>query len=288
MADLFWNRLGWPGIEYFVGDIDVYHSSDWAQAPSKAFNVTTVHDLALVKYPLETDKRILSVHKRRLDLVMKNVNRAIVPSESARVDLVEFGVENNRIHVIAEGVGEVFKKRGENEVKSVKKRLGIVGEYILAVGTSKRKNLPRIIDSYKKVRDKVGVKNLIIAGDVSHNNIEDGVQYVGRITDDELSALYSGASTLVYASLYEGFGLTILQAFSCECPVVTSNISSMPEVAGEAAVLVDPRSSSSIASGIVKMMRHRSKYIKKGKLRVRAFSWDRMAKETLEVYKQAE
>lgn len=106
------------------------------------------------------------------------------------------------------------------------------------------------------------------------------------MSDRDLTALYTGAKVLVFPSLYEGFGLPILDAFASETPVVTSNISSMPEVAGGAAVLVDPYSIDSIVDGINKAITDRDKLIKKGKQRLKDFSWEKAARETLEVYKE--
>ncbi|MEK7518706.1 MAG: glycosyltransferase family 1 protein, partial [Patescibacteria group bacterium] len=111
---------------------------------------------------------------------------------------------------------------------------------------------------------------------------------VGHVPQNDLVALYSGAEALVYASLYEGFGLPILEAMQAGCPVATSNISSMPEVAGDAAVLVDPREPQDIAKGIEKVLSNRESWIKKGFARAKEFSWERTAKRTLEVYREAE
>ncbi|MGB6839152.1 MAG: glycosyltransferase family 1 protein, partial [Microgenomates group bacterium] len=114
-----------------------------------------------------------------------------------------------------------------------------------------------------------------------------GVRFVGHVSIDELPVFYSGAEALVYPSLYEGFGLPILEAFACRTPVVTSNISSLPEVAGGAAELVDPYDTDSIAEGIRAALGRRKGLIKKGLKRVEDFSWEKTAKMTLEVYNEA-
>ena len=110
--------------------------------------------------------------------------------------------------------------------------------------------------------------------------------WLGHIPIEDLPALYTGALTLVYASLYEGFGLPILEAMACGCPVVTSNISSMPEISGEAAILVDPTDVKSIACGIEKALVTRSDLVKKGLARVKQFSWEKAARGTLKVYQE--
>jgi glycosyltransferase involved in cell wall biosynthesis len=113
------------------------------------------------------------------------------------------------------------------------------------------------------------------------------IRILGNVTQKDLIGLYSGAKALVYPSLYEGFGLPILEAFACGCPVVTSNISSMAEVAGDAAALVDPDSVESIGEGIEKVLRGPKSYIEKGLKRVKDFSWEKTARMTLEVYKES-
>ncbi len=111
---------------------------------------------------------------------------------------------------------------------------------------------------------------------------------MGQVPFEELPTLYSGADALVYPSLYEGFGLPILEAFVCKTPVVTSNLGSLKEVAGKAAVLVDPHSVDSVAEGVRKALSARKLLVKKGLARVKDFSWQKTAKETLKVYQEAE
>jgi len=283
--DMLWNRLHWLPIESFVGRVDVYHSSDWAQAPSKAFKVTTIHDFAPFKFERETHPRIVAVHKRRLRWVRQEVDKIIVPSRATKNDAVRYGFDEKKLVVIAEAAGEEFYRRDKKEVSRVKSKLGIEGEYVLFVGTAARKNLKRALLAFKKLRQKN--KKLVVVGDASHNIDDEKAFFVGRVSDDELAALYSGAALLLYPSLYEGFGLTILEAFSCGCPVVCSNVSSLPEVAGEAAVLVDPSSIDAIAKGIRKALEGRDSLIKKGHARARLFSWQTTARETLKVYEEA-
>lgn len=280
-ADFLWNRLHIFNIENLIGKIDVFHSSDWTQPPSNSKKVTTIHDLAPFKYPSETHSRIRAVHKRRLRWVKKEVDAIIVPSNATKNDLTKMGFSNEKIAVIPEASSSVFYKRSEKEISHVKNKWGIVGDYLLTVGNSERKNLSRASKALKKVSKK---NKLVVAARTSHNISAENVISVHNSSDDELAALYSGAQALLYPSLYEGFGLPILQAFSCECPVVTSNISSMPEVAGDAAVLVDPLSVESIANGIKSALKNKNDLIKKGKKRVKNFSWEKTAKETLKVY----
>jgi len=269
LLEILWNKFHIFPVEKFVGEVDVFHSSDWTEPPvKKAIKVTTIHDLAVLRYPETFPQKIVSVHKRKLEWVKKEVKLIIAVSESTKKDIVELlGINPEKIRVIYEAVGEEFKPQNKNKIDEVKRKYGISGDYFLAFSGPQRKNLARIKESCRGF-------NLFVIG-------QPYVEY------QDLPALYSGALGLVYASLYEGFGLPILEAMACGCPVVTSNISSMPEVAGRAAVLVDPLSVEDIKRGIKKMIKEKQKLVKLGFKRVGDFSWQKTARQTLDVYKEA-
>ena len=287
IADLMWNQIHFPKIEKLTGMIDVYHSSDWTQAPSDAFKVTTIHDLAPFKYPQFTNKKIIEVHKRRLNWINREADRIIVPSYATKNDLVKLGMEEDKIRVIYEASGEAFKPAIKSEIEQVKRKYKIPGDYIFVVGVGGRKNTDKTISAFELARAGKNL-TLVLAGKGSevYTN-ERNIRGIGQVDDKELAILYSGASCLIYASLYEGFGLVILQAFACGCPVVTSDKSSMKEIAGDAAILVDPDSVSSIVEGIRKALAGPQGLIKKGFERAKEFTWEKAARETMNVYKEA-
>ncbi len=285
IADLVWNSLHILSIEKFIGKVDILHSSDWTQPPTKAFKVTTVHDLAAIKFPNETPKKIIDVHKRRLYWVLKECDRIIVPTNAVKNDLIELGASGNKIRVIYEGVNEKFKKQSKENIEETKKKFGIHEDYIMALGIGARKNTKRLIEAYEKSKKNY---KLVIVGQGKLELSSRGVIKTGYINDNDLIALYSGAKALIYPSLYEGFGLPILQAFTCQCPVVTSDIGSMKEIAGGSAILVDPYDTNSIAEGINKAVANPKSLGKKGLRRVKDFSWEKTAKETLQVYKESQ
>ncbi len=265
IANLVWNKLHILPIEKLIGKVDVFHSSDWTQPPSKAFKVTTVHDLAPILFPQFTHPRIVAAHKRRLEWVKKEVDRIIVPSEIVKKDLIKLGFSENNIRVIPEAAGPEFKK-----VNS--KPTDIQEKYILTIGAGGRKNTDNLIAAAKKV----GIKLVIV-----------GRPYMDFISDEELIKLYSHAEAMVYPSIYEGFGLPVLQAMACECPVVTSQNTAMAEIAKNVGILIDPNSVDSIAEGIKKALKNRESLITKGLQRSKEYSWQKTANETLEVYKES-
>jgi glycosyltransferase involved in cell wall biosynthesis len=288
LADFVWNRLHFFPVEKLIGEIDVLHTSDWTEPPSKAFKVTTVHDLIPIKFPGIIHPDIVSVFKRRLLLVKKESDRIIVPSNSTKNDLISFGVDENKIRVIFEAPEAIiFSKVGEGKIKEVKEKYNIGGDYLIAFGSAPYKNTRNIIRAFELSSAGKNLKMVIIGrqswGKISQSR---NVRLTGFVSNAELSALFTGAKGLVFPSLYEGFGQPILEAFAYGIPVVTSNISSMPEVAGNAAVLVDPNDPFSISQGIESILRGPKGFVEKGLMRVKDFSWKKTAEETLNVYKE--
>jgi glycosyltransferase involved in cell wall biosynthesis len=285
VADFFWNKLHFLKVEKFIGKIDVLHSSDWTQPPTNAFKVTTVHDIAPIKFANVTSRKIVEVHQRRLYWVLREVDRIIVPTNSVKNDLIELGATPTKIRVIYEAVDEKFVKQNANIIDEVRRKFGIHDNYILTIGNGERKNTSRLIEAYQK--SKKDFKLVVVGGNEKRDMDTRGIIYTGYVSDDDLIALYSGARAMVYPSLYEGFGLPILQAMACGCPLVTSNRGAMKEIAADASVLVDPMDTNSIAAGIIKAVNNPKTLSIKGLKRVKDFSWEKCAKETLDVYREA-
>lgn len=285
LANIIWNKLGVLPVERLVGEVDVFHSSDWTQPPSKAFCVTTVHDLWPVLQPDKTNPKIASVHRARLERVKKYVDAVIVPSEATKADLINYGVNEQKITVIYEAVSPKFLDAKSE--KMVKTNKFTKKPYFLSVGVGYRKNTMRLIKAFEKY-NQTGKYKLVIVGnptDGSYAGSSD-VVFTGHIPDLELKSLYSNAEALIYPSLHEGFGLPILEAFSHDCPVITSNCSSMVEIAGDAAILVDPLSIDSIVDGIEQLEKRKSVILRNAKSRLKDFSWEKTASQTLKVYEK--
>lgn len=271
LFEMLFNRWRTVGIEKFLGPLDIFHSSDWTQPPSKAKKVTTYHDVVALKYPQWSHPEIVAVHKRRLKLVEKEIDLVIAVSESTKKDLLEISnIPKEKITVIYEASAANFKMQPEDKIAEFKKKYNLPEKYILAIGgIGERRNLTRIKEACKDYY-------LVIAG-----------QTIPWLSLEELELLYGGAATLLYASLYEGFGIPILDAFSVGCPVITSNVSSMPEVGGKGALYVDPLNAEDIKRLIKLAMEDkdlREDLIKKGFAQAKKFSWEQAARETAEVY----
>lgn len=278
LLNIIWNRLHILPIDYLVGKVDLVHTSDWTEPPARIPKVTTVHDLAPILLASETNPRVVAVHKNKLKWVKKESSRIIVPSESTKKDLVGLGFDTIKIDVIYEALSSEFKASKKTNNQSDK--------YLLAVGTAKRKNIENISKAFNLVKKEFELSELVVVGEKPNDPIS-GVKYTGRVSDQKLSELYANAQALVYTSLYEGFGLPILESFASHTPVVTSNVSSMPEVAGNAAVLVDPNIVEAISKGVGEAIRSRNLLVKAGVKQLNKFSWAINARKTLGVYKKA-
>lgn len=297
LAEPLFNRFHHLPIEKFIGPVDVFHSSDWIEPPAKSAKVTTIHDFGFMKYPDVAHPKITKTMKRKHELIKKETDLIITVSQSTKKDTTELlGIPAQKIRVIYEASPEEFKKTTQKEINKVKSIYKIKGDYVISVATLEpRKNLKRIIEAFSLLKEK-GLKcNLVIVGKFGWGEIKpstigrraSSIIFTGYVPNNELQALYSGASCLVYPSLYEGFGLPILEAFTCKCPVVTSNVSSMPEIAGKAAVLVNPRNVDDISRGINEAIKNRNNLIKEGLKQLEKFSWEKTARETLKVYEEA-
>jgi len=288
LLDLLWNRMHIGRMDLFTGKLDVLHTSDWSEPRSKAFKVTTIHDLSPILYPKLTDSRIVDTQKARLNWVFKESDRIIVPSEFTKSDLIKLGVKENIIRVIPEAVDPFFARSNNSEIEALKRKIKLTSDYILSVGVGPRKNTKNIIKAFEMVKPGKNLKLLIVGFDHYGYSENRNVRFLGQVSKTDLRTLYSGASLLLYPSLVEGFGIPILEAFACGCPVVTSNCSSMPEVAGKAAIYVEPKDVHSIANGIITALKQRSSLVKKGKTRIKQFSWQNTAKMTLDVYNESQ
>lgn len=227
-------------------------------------------------------------------------NAIIADSHATKQDIVaRLGVAPDKVVVVHLGVdGERFAPQPAHQRSRALAELGLQPPYLLAVGTLEpRKNLMTLLHAYAALPSTVPPL-LLVGGQgwgdnplsllVEQLGLRERVFMVGFVADRLLPALYSGAEIFVYPTLYEGFGLPVLEAMACGAPVITSNVSSLPEVAGEAAIQVNPRSASDLAEAIQTVLESpskRSAMRQAGLLRAQSFSWERCAQETLGVYR---
>ena len=269
--DVWWYPVRLPRA---ASKLDVLHCPTF-RGPfrSSVPVVVTIHDLAVLRHPGTFNQWTRRYSRLAVPRVARAARLVIAVSEFTRRELVELlGVDETRIRVVPNAVGPPFEPDGPAEE----------GEYVLAVGTLEpRKNLA----AAQQAAERLGVE-LRVAGARGWGGVHvDG--WLGRVSDEQLAALYRGAGCLVYPSLYEGFGLPVLEAMACGTPVVTSAGGATEEVAGGAAVLVDPHDPASIADGIERAQARRDELAALGLRRAAEFTWERVAAETRRVYEEA-
>jgi glycosyltransferase involved in cell wall biosynthesis len=219
------------------------------------------------------------------------VRSILTVSEFSRQRLIEYlQVDPSKIIAIPNGVDERFNRAATEAVPAMRARLGLPERYILFVGSlDPRKNLRGLLQAWEQISTRLDCP-LVICGASSHvfrsagiDRLPESVVLSGYVADEDLPALYAGASLFVYPSLYEGFGLPVIEAMACGTPVVCSSTTALGEVAGDAACLVDPAEPESIAAGILRVAEDeslRGKLRGRGVQRAAEFSWNRTARET--------
>jgi len=238
--------------------------------------VVTVLDLGVLRHPAAFNLWSRTYSRALVPRVVRAADRVITISDFSRRELVELlRVPEEQIRVVPPAVGEPFRPEGERAD----------GEYVLAVGTVEpRKNLERVAEAARLAGVELRVAGAPGWGDVQVGG--DGVRFLGYVSDDELARLYRGAACVAYASLYEGFGIPVLEALACGAPVVTSEGTPMAELANGAAVLVDPYESSAIAEGIRSAVARRDELARAGPAVASGYTWRRGAELTADVYRE--
>jgi glycosyltransferase involved in cell wall biosynthesis len=287
-----------------LADVEVFHSSDVLHAALPwAKNVATIHDLTPLLFPGYHTPLVRETQAKKLHFIEMQADAVIAVSESTKQDAVEhLGLDPLRVYVVHNGVDASFRPLPPTAVADTLRPLDLAPqEYVLHLGTVEpRKNLVRLIQAYHQVRQElsrltpklvqVGMKGWLhedVLTQVHVLNLEDDVIFLGQVDSDLLPALYNGARLFVYPSIYEGFGLPVLEAMACGTPVITSNVSSLPEVAGDAAILVDPYDVTQIAEAIERMLtdeEQREMLSRRGLVRSAHFTWETAARKTLQVY----
>jgi glycosyltransferase involved in cell wall biosynthesis len=297
-----WQYCNYPNLQQFVGEFDVYHCFHHLMPPTKNKpRILTIHDLRRYKIPELYQKSKLHLFESAL----KRADHIIAISEATKKDLCNiFEVPDEKVDVIYNAAGTTFRPVPESEKQKIKKQLAEeirtqLGDYLVVFSSpDKRKNITRTIEAFLLAQtDLTDNFKLVIVGNLpkdderfqslASSEAANNIIITGPV--EKIQDLLCCAKGLVFASLYEGFGIPILEAFACGVPVITSNCSSMPEVAGDAALYVDPYTTESISQAIVQVCNNaelRNKLIIAGTQRAKQFSWRQSAAKTLDVYKK--
>ncbi len=300
-----WQRAQLPlPVEIITGPVDLFHATDFVLPPTlpRTRSLLTVHDLSFLRVP---DAASPSLRRYLEAVAPRSVERAdhvLADSQATKDDLIEiYRTPADKISVLYSGVDARFDPvMDQMTLKAVLDKHNLKDiKYVLSVGTVQpRKNYSGAIRALSRIRDQGIDLHYAVAGgpgwledemyrSIRETAMEDRVHILGFVPDEDLPALYSGARALLALSLYEGFGLPVLEAMACGTPVITSNLSSLPEVAGDAGILVDPLDSEAISDAIVKTLTDaalRQQLVAAGFERVKRFSWASAASQLKAIY----
>lgn len=299
-----WYRLRLPlPIQHWTGPLALYHASDFVLPPVKrgTRTIVTVHDLSFVRLP-ETTMPGMSRHLNKwVPHSVQQADHVIAVSEATRQDLIElYQTPPEKVSVLHHGVSARFKPVAEvDRLAAIRQKYGLGDEpYILSVGTiHPRKNYQRLIQAFAQIDPST---QLVIAGskgwayrtvftEISNRGLVERIHFLGFVDDEDLPALYSAATLFVYPSLYEGFGLPALEAMACGTPVVASDQSALPEVVGDAGLLVNPYNVDEMAPAMAQILENaalRRQLAEAGLARAAQFTWPKMAVKLIKLYQK--
>lgn len=289
--EIFFHKLNIP-IDYFCWGVDIFISSDWLTPRSRKIKVIVpIYDLTTKIMPDDHTLKTVRVHQVRMERAVKYASFITFLSKSCRDDFFRFfDFDISKTEIIYPSTK--IKDKKSSGFEEVSKKIGIKKPYFLSVSTLQpRKNLDLLVRAFNKFNvDKKF--QLIIVGPKGWGNIHlpvnDNIIQTGFVSVSELISLYKNTSLFIYPSLYEGFGLPIIEAMSFGVPVITSNTSSMPEAGGQVAMYFDPKDENDLIQKIIKFLSIRPNSIKilrlKCKEHVKSFSWNNSAKKLISIY----
>lgn len=287
--------------------LDLFHATHYVLPPlPRGRAVVTIHDIIHLLYPQFLPNRAAHLYARvMIRRALKRADRIITVSHNSKRDLVDyFDVDSARIEVIYNGVSSRFHSAIPKEERlRVAARHGLPSPYLLFLGGDRpHKNARNVVRAFAEARRRAGLPHaLVLAGPLPRNSgrvealisaldLERAIRRTGVLDDADMPGLFAGADAFLYPTLYEGFGLPVVEAMACGVPVLTSSTSALQEVAGGHALLVDPMDVDAIARGILDLATdpaRRAEFADLGKRRAADFSWDRAAEQTLRVYADA-
>jgi glycosyltransferase involved in cell wall biosynthesis len=278
-----WSRLGRPTMERLVGRLDVFHFSDWMYpAQRDGVRATTIHDLVPLHHPEWCTARTRAMHTRKYANAARTCDVVVTNSRYTADDVATaLAVPEQRLAVAHPGVEERFHPDGPA------RDLG--RPYVLGLGTLEpRKNISRLVQAWRRLGGDLA---LALGGGEGWGEQPElagaGLLQLGYVADDAVPELYRGASVFVYPSLFEGFGMPVLEAMACGTPVVASAHPSLDEACGAAAVRVDPLEPEAIAAGIEEVLARRDELVALGLEHARSFTWFRAGRTILDAYEAA-
>ena len=294
-------------VETFTGRLDLFHATDFTLPPTLpgCKTIVTVHDLSYVKAPQTAHPAQKAYLDRAVPYSVKRATHVIADSQATKDDLIEvYNTPADKISVVLSGVNPTYRPISDAEqLATVRQRYNIPPDvpYIFSIGTVQpRKNYERAIEALQRMGNAYRDVHYVVAGgkgwlenpiyeSIQASGLAERVHFVGFVDDADVSALYSGAILTWYVSLYEGFGFPVLESMACGTPVITSNVSSIPEVAGDAAIMVSPTDVDAIVDAMQRVLDNsdlRDQMRDQGFQQIKRFSWENSAEILHAIYAQ--
>lgn len=291
-------------VELFTGRLDVFHGAcEFTPRTLRSKTVVTIHDLIPIRHPEFAPPSTAGSHRKNVSSSARSADAIIAVSNFTKAEILEqFGVPPERIRVIYNGFSSSFGPMTDPEmIERTKEKYGVRDPYVLFVGNIEpRKNIETLVSACAELRNATEYKYpLVVVGKkdwhfpvvwetVRKHRAQDSTIFTGSVDADDLASLYRGAELFAFPSLSEGFGIPVLEAMACGTPVIASNRTSIPEIAGDAALLVEPLNAHEIVLAMYRMFSDaalRKQCIERGFRRAKVFSWEKAARETFEVYR---
>jgi glycosyltransferase involved in cell wall biosynthesis len=301
--NVIWQRLRLPlPVEVFSGPLDIFHSPDFVLPPlRRALAILTVHDLSFMRVPQCADPALRAYLSRAVPRSVSRADHVLADSQSTRRDLIELlAVPPDKITVVPAGVGEEFRRVTDGErLARVRRGYELPPRFILGLSTLEpRKNFVGLIRAFARLRAGDYAGDLVIAGgrgwmyepifaEVERQELAGRVHFPGFVADADLPALYTLADLFALPTFYEGFGLPVLEAMACGTPVICADNSSLPEVAGGAALMVGAGDTEALVEGMRRLLADeelRRQLLQRGLVQVGKFTWQEAARKLLAVY----
>jgi glycosyltransferase involved in cell wall biosynthesis len=302
---ILWHRLRAPlPVEWWTGPIDIFHAPNFLLPPvRKARALLTIHDLAFLVRPEYAYPPLRRFLERAVPRSVARAHHILADSEASRQDAIRlFGLDPARVTVVGAGVEPRFLPLTEAETAAVRARYGLEAPFVFSVSTLEpRKNFDGLVRAFAQARRQANLPHhLVIAGGkgwlyepifqaVEEAGVEDVVHFLGFVPDDDLPALYNLAALFVFPSHYEGFGIPVLEALACATPVLCTDTSSLPEIAGDAAMLIPTGDHDALVQGLIHLLTDegaRAELARRGPARAARFTWDAAARRLWGLYRQ--
>ena len=304
VVNFFLYRFGWPRLDdFFRTELDLTHSPHPLLLSTRGRKIVTVHDLFFLDFPERVDKDARKVFRKRIEHSLHNADGVLSVSRFTAGQVIQrFSVDQRKVKVVYHGINRrLWRDVSDEEIAKTKKKWGLPSSYLLFVGALEpRKNIGNLLRAFKLILEKRPQVFLVLLGpegldseavrkEIKELDLRFRVKRIGYVAENELRCIYRSATVFVFPSLWEGFGLPLLEAMASGLPIAASEKTAIPEVAADAALYFNPEETEDIADKVIRILENedlRRTLVSLGNKRIENFDWERTAGETLDFYRE--